>query len=749
MHFVFKIFKPSPFKTGCLVVLASVLFFFSFGQQKPAILETLDNRVTDAMFHWRGKMPTTNSVVIVDIDEKSLRSVGQWPWPRNIVANLVNTISGAGSRVIGLDIIFAEADRTSPKHFIDKLQQYLPGKLPQTDIDALKNNETLDHDISLGNALAKTPAVLGYMFQISDDGLKNGDEKPFPSISIRLDPNNLRYGDIALKTSYRAIVNIADVAQAQSEGFFNVAYDEAGMVRKMPLFIEMDSIPYPSLPLEMLRIGSGEQEVIIHAGQQQILGKKGLKNGLLGATLAGRFIPTDDFGQLSINFRGPDHTFPYISASDILEGTHLEMLKDKYILIGTSAAGLHDLRATPFSRRHPGVEVHANIIDNYLADDLFTYDILTERGMTLFIIVFGGVFLSALLAHTGALAGGLGGLLVVETTIVGNYLYFFKENKLVGMTYPLFTIFAVFLVVTFFNYFFEGREKRFISKAFGHYVSPQVVNQLTKKPESLSLSGEQKNLTVLFSDIRGFTTISEHMSSEQLGRFMNEYLTAMSTIIMENYGTVDKYIGDAIMAIWGAPLDDRDHAANTVRTAFHMMKKLRELQPIWRERDFPSIDIGIGINTGIMSVGNFGSNQRFDYTVMGDNVNLASRLEGSNKTYGTNIIISEFTKEAMGGRFYCRFLDMVRVKGKEQPVKIYEPLCEDEPAESIKQEVERFMEAVGYYQRQLFDDAMPIFKELHKANPLKLYKLYVERTETYQAAPPPDDWDGSFTFTTK
>lgn len=749
MQFILKILKPTPFKTGCFVVLASALFFLSFGQQKPAFLASLDNRVTNAMFRWRGTMPTTDSVVIVDIDEKSLRNVGQWPWPRNIVAELINVISASGSKVIGLDIIFAEVDRTSPKHFIDELKQYLPIKLPQEEIESLKNNEALDHDIALGDALADTASVLGYVLQTVDDGLKTEEEKPFPSILIRLDPSDLSYKDIAMRPSYRAIVNVEDVAQAQSEGFFNVFPDAAGTVRKVPLLMELDGVPYPSLVLEMLRIGVGQQDVIIHAGQQEIYSRKGPQKVMLGATLADRFIPTDDFGEVTVNFRGPAYTFPYISASDILEGKELDKLKDKYILIGTSAAGLLDLRATPFSNIYPGVEVHANIIDNFIANDFFTYDILTERGLTLFVIFFGGIFLSALLAFTGPLAGGLGGILLVEATIVGNYFFLFKENKMVGMTYPLFTVFMVFMVVTLFNYFFEGREKRFISNAFGHYVSPDVVSQLADNPESLSLSGEQKNLTVLFSDIRGFTTISEHMTSEELGRFMNEYLTEMSTIIMEHNGTVDKYIGDAIMAIWGAPLDDEAHAANTVRTAFHMMKRLHELQPGWEKRELPFVDIGIGINSGIMSVGNFGSTQRFDYTVMGDNVNLASRLEGSNKTYGTNIIVSEFTKEALGDGFYCRFLDMVRVKGKNLPVKIYEPLCEGEPEESIKEEVNRFEEAIEAYQHRLFDDALAIFQELLEANPLKLYNLYIDRIEIYHETPPPDDWDGSFTFTTK
>ncbi|MDH5525171.1 MAG: adenylate/guanylate cyclase domain-containing protein [Desulfobulbaceae bacterium] len=744
MIFFKKLLTPSPFKTGCLLVLAAGLIYYSFGQEKPAFLKSLDNRITDAMFRIRGETATTGKVVIVDIDEKSLRQIGQWPWPRNTVAKLIKNIGNANAKIVGLDIVFAEADRTSPKKFIDELADILPKNISAAEIEKLKNNEALDHDIALGNALAETSSVLGYVFQTQNDGLKNESETPFPSASIRSQPATASYDDISFIPAYRAIINIAEVAQGQSEGFFNVFPDAAGTVRKVPLLMIMDKVPYPSLALEMIRLPMNAQDITIHLSQQTRAQK-----GILGVEIGNRFIPTDEHGQMTVNFRGPSHTFDYISAVDILHNKKLDALTGKYVLIGTSAAGLLDLRATPYSSIFPGVEVHANIIDNILANDPFTHDTFTEIGITLTLILVGGLFLSGLLAFGSPVAGGLGGILVVEATIAGNYFLFFKKNELIGLTYPLATIFIIFLVVTLFNYFFEGREKRFISKAFGRYVSPEIVSQLRDHPEKLSLRGDQKNLSVMFSDIRGFTSISEKMNSQELGEFMNIYLTAMSRIVMDNNGTVDKFIGDAVMAIWGAPLDDPKHAAKCVRAAFKMLDRLDELRPGWQKQNLPFIDIGIGINTGIMSVGNFGSEQRFDYTVMGDNVNLASRLEGSNKTYGTNIIISEFTRQALGANFYCRFLDMVRVKGKNLPVTIYEPICEGEPEPHIRQEVEQFEEAMGHYRQRSFTRAEEILKKLSEKKPTKLYSLYLERISYFKNEPPAEDWDGSFTFTTK
>ncbi len=735
--------KLSPFKIGLLVVLASVCLFYSFGNSKPQLLTSFDNRLVDALFNLRGKTSTSNSVVIVDLDDESMAKIGQWPWPRNIVAELSAAIHRSGAKSVGFDIVFAEQDRTSPKHHLDNFIDLLGMDITPEQLKGLQEDPNLDYDLIFGDTLAEIPSVLGYVFETRRHAKADGDV-PFPSANIRLDPPATPLTSIDFIKASNAIINNPDVSQAESEGFFNVFPDPSGTIRKVPLLMSYNDVPYPSLALEVLRVGAGEQNITIHLSRQIKSGQ----NGILGITIANTFIPTDNQGQLTVNYRGGVQTFPYISAVDILQGKRLDTLRDKYVLIGTSAAGLLDLRATPFANIFPGVEIQANVIDNILGGNPLTYDLYTEIGLTYFMVITSGIFLTALLSYATPLAGGLGGILCILATLCSSYL-FFMQNQIVGITYPLITIIIVFLLVTLANYFYAGREKIFLRNAFGHYVSPDVVTEIIKDPASLSLSGQVQNLTIFFSDIRDFTTISEKMTPDQLGRFMNRYLTVMSDILLENDGTVDKYIGDAIMAIWGAPLRDTDHAAKAVRASLVSMEILKSLQNDFKADGLPRVAIGIGLNTGEVNVGNFGSNQRFDYTVLGDNVNLASRLEGLTKVYGCDILITQSTKDALGEDFLCCFVDRVQVKGKKLPVNIYEPLCEGIPHPDLLQKMTDFEKGIAAYQQQDFENAGKIFKSLNDDQPRKLFSLYLERVEAYKVSPPPADWDGVFIFTTK
>ncbi|OHB32842.1 MAG: hypothetical protein A2X84_04240, partial [Desulfuromonadaceae bacterium GWC2_58_13] len=523
-----RLLRPTPFKAGLGCVLLACLIYTSFGTDKPALLQALDNQLTGAMFRWRGAEPASRSVAIVDIDEKSLARIGQWPWPRNTVATLVEKINRQVPLAIGLDIMFIEPDRTSPGRFFDRLQplfEMLPGggKTLRQAAEKL----VLDHDQLLGAALAEAPSVLGYAMVTGNDGLKHPDEAPFPSATLKLEPPESRFEQLELIPAYRATINLPAVAQGMSEGFLNFFPETSGAVHKVPLLIDLDGIPYPSMALETARIGLGEDTLTIHAAPVAADGRR----GLLGVSIGERFLPTDDQGQMSLNFRGGFRSFDYLSAADLLEDRSSLSLTGKYVLIGTSAAGLLDLQTTPFASIFPGVEIHANAIDNILSGDSLRYDVFTEIGITFCLMVGGGLLLSLLLAYAGPLLGAGGAALLVALAVVGNYRFLFLGGSLVGMTFPLATIITVWLVVTLANYLLVEREKRFVQGAFRHYLAPQVVEQLIRQPERLSLAGEEKELSVLFCDIRNFTTISEGMDSVSLAAFMNRYLTEMSQVI--------------------------------------------------------------------------------------------------------------------------------------------------------------------------------------------------------------------------
>ncbi|MCK4858700.1 MAG: adenylate/guanylate cyclase domain-containing protein [candidate division Zixibacteria bacterium] len=728
-----QLLTPTPFKAGLAAVLLSCLLFTSFGADKPALLQALDNQLTSAMFRWRGAELPRHPIVIVDIDEKSLARIGQWPWSRDTVARLVEQISRQGAKVIGLDMMFIEPDRTSPKNFF---QRY-----PQIGAGLAKLLPGLDHDQQLGDALAESASVLGYAMLTQHDGLKDPAALPFPSANLQLAAEGVGFDRLTLIPAYRATANHPAIAQALSEGFLNFFPESSGAVHKVPLLISLDGIPYPSLALEVARIALGEQALKVHPAPAAA----GEKLGLLGVSIGERFVPTDDLGQMSVNFRGPWRTFNYLSASDLLETPHAE-LQGAVVLIGTSAAGLLDLQTTPLSRTIPGVEIHANIVDNLLAADPLKHDIFTEIGITLTLIVVGGILLSLLLARTGPLVGAFGALIILLAAVSGNYLLLFKNGSIVGLTYPLVTILLIWLLVTLANYLLVERQKQFVQGAFRHYLAPQVVEQLLQNPQQLSLAGEEKVLTVMFSDIRNFTSISEAMDSVALADFMNRYLTEMSRLIMAERGLIDKFIGDAVMAIWGAPLDDDEHALQAVKCALRMKEQTARLRRQWLAEGLPEINIGIGLNSGPMRVGNFGSEQLFDYTVIGDQVNLASRLEGLNKIYGTTILLSEQTRNQLAGEILCRPIDLVRVKGKQQSVEIFEPLClggADDP------ELRQWQRVLACYRQRQFVEARRELAILNRKSPQPLYQLYLQRIEQFLDVPPSADWDGCFIHQSK
>jgi adenylate cyclase len=731
-----RLFQFNSFWAGVLTAVALVLLFIVGGREIHTLTQALDHRIQDSMFRIRGPVETSGRVVIVDIDEKSLKALGQWPWPRDVFAEILGNIHAAEPVVVGLDIVFAERDRTSPVNYLPIFEDFIDGN-PDDVRRSLK-----DHDAILGEVMGSTRTVVGYFFQIKNDGIEPGASIPFPAWSLSLDDiaEELHPGLDDVLRAHRAVMNVSEVGgMSLTEGFFNSDPDSSGTVRRVPLMVIFNDTLFPSLTFEMLREGLGIERPVPALSPL----------GVQGVCFGDRFVWTDQGGRICVNFRGEEGAFPHISAVDVLEGRVAdEAFRNKYVLVGTSSAGLSDNVATPFSKAFPGVEVHATILDNVLQGDEFRYDVQSNTAIIVTMVLLGGTLLSLVLRYSGPLAGLVVGLLFVVYLTVGNYQLFFLHNRWIGLTFAVGSIVLIYIVSTTFNYFFEGREKRFIRTAFGRYVSPQVVAEMISSPSKLTLEGEEKNLTVLFSDIRGFTTLSESLSPREMRILLNEYLTSMTDIIMDCRGTVDKFIGDAIMAIWNAPLDDANHPENAVDSALQMVSKLHELNPGWIARGFPEIKVGVGINTGLANVGNMGSDSRFDYTVIGDNVNLASRLEGLNKVYGTEILISEATYTEVKNRFFCRLIDNVRVKGKHRPVRIYQPLCEGTGDTAQREAVEGFAKMFDCYEEGRFEEAMKLLENVRFEPGDTLHAVYVERLE-HLSENPPETWDGVFVAQSK
>lgn len=735
-----NIFTPTAFKAGLLSILFCCLAWFSFGYKKPHFLEGIDARIVDTMFRVRGAQDSSGSVVIVNIDEKSLKEYGQWPWPRDIVAKLTDSIFASKPLVLGFDIMFAERDRTSPDILFEKYKRYIDFK----DNDGLHplssfNNPELNHDFKLAKAIGNGKSVQGYMFLFREDFLKSvTDPSPFPSLDISIDSPGVEFRQLKLINAYRPILNIPEVSSGVTEGFLNVFPDQGGIIRKIPLFILMDNLPYPSLALEMYRVASDLNGAQIHIST--------INNGpyrpLLGVSLGNSLFRTDDAGQMSINFRGPFHTFLYVSASDVLKGSEDDILKNKYVLIGSSAAGIMDLVATPFSSRMPGVEVHANVLDNLINNDPMVWENYTEIGITYSAIIAGGLILTTALVYFNPISGLLVSLLVFMSIALGNYYLLFLNNQLLGPSFILISLIIVFTTVTFCNYLFEGRRRIFIRKAFSHYVAPSIVNELLKNPEKLGLQVDTREVTILFCDIRRFTNLAEHASPGEVSHFLNNYFSLMTEIIIKNNGMVDKYIGDAVMAVWGSPLHNPQHAMDGVKAACEMVAAIEKNSDKLKLAG-ESIQIGIGLNSGVVSAGNFGCDKHFDYTVLGDSVNLASRVEQLTRQYPVDILITENTKNMIEAEIECRYIDRVQVKGRNNSVELFEPLGLIVNNEHRKEEFQLYQLAITSYQTGDFEQAQKNFTTLFQNTGDTLYQLYTKRCLRSLQQPPPSDREGT------
>lgn len=565
------------------------------------------------------------------------------------------------------------------------------------------------------------------------------------SVSLIQPLDHASIADLHVHEFIAALTPVPEIAaQAKQFGPFNAFPDADGPHRRLGLLYKNGTTLYPALSLITAA-------TYFEAKPSPISGEL-IPNTLAGVHFAEQFVPTTPHGELLLNYyKKPEEYFPTYSVADFIDGTvSPELYEDKVVLFGMTSLGLYDLRPNPFSAVTPGVYIHAVAIQNMIDGRYLQrfYGIaLAESIAYLLLSLLLGLLLPRLPAWSGILTtlGISGALYLVDSMII------FPSGTWVLIVFPILQASSIFVATSVYGYLTEGREKRKIRKAFEFYLNKSIVDEVLQKPQKLKLGGEKRVCTVLFSDIRGFTTISERLEADRLVTLLNEYLTPMTNLVFKYDGTLDKYMGDAIMVIFGAPAAQPDHAVRACKTALDMMQQLAILQVEWRKRGLPEIDIGIGLNTGPMSVGNMGSEIRFDYTVMGDNVNLGSRLEGINKQYGTNIIISEYTYEAAKNEIFARELDSVRVKGKREPVKIYELLGAGAPSEAQQELIKQFAVGIKHYKAQQWADAKIIFNHiLQNLAPNDMTaRTYLKRCEAMEENPPSSDWDGVFSMNIK
>ncbi|WP_418640965.1 CHASE2 domain-containing protein [Sulfurimonas sp. ST-27] len=710
-----------------LFIFVNITLISMFAYLKyPSFFSLFENKLNDVMFLARGDKTADDRIVIVDIDEKSLQQLGQWPWSRNKVATILEHLTQYGAGIIGLDIVFAEKDNSSPKLVLQKL--------------GLKNIAAEDYDKILAETIAASPTVTGYVFALKNDTLEKRETLP-KTTAIIIEKNKPEKS--SLIKPYRAIVNIPVIKNAAySSGYFNTIPDEDGVVRSIPMIMEYRGLLYPSLSLELTRLALGERKVVINYY------KKGVESIRIGKIT----IPTDRFGRMIINYRGRQHKYKYISACDIYANKiDPKEIAGKIVLVGTTAAGLLDLRSTPFDSVYPGVEVHATAIDNILNQEFLARPswIIGFDIVDIFLslsIAFGLLLIpNAMLSFTFL-------TLFITGLLFMHYYTMTEKGLLINTLFPLAGISFLFVIGEAVNYFLESRQKERIKQKFATKVSPAVVEELIANADSDTFDVKEKEITILFSDIRDFTSISEKMdSAKSLINLLNEYMTPMVDIITKYKGTVDKFIGDAIMAYWNAPTDVQDHPDKALQSAIEQILRLETLNIKLSKEKKPNINIGIGINTGVSVVGEMGSIGRSDYTCIGDSVNLASRAEGLCKVYASKIILSEYTKKMLKkDNYFLRELDTVRVKGKNKPVTIYECMGYKEKhwVNFNENDTRIYTEALKLYKNSHFKEAKKLFTRLNNANVQKLYTIYIQRCE-YYIHNRPKDFDGVFTFTNK
>ncbi|MDI6795478.1 MAG: adenylate/guanylate cyclase domain-containing protein [Desulfatibacillaceae bacterium] len=749
-EFLRRIFKVNALFITIFVVLVVCGAYLS----KVFFLEVMDLKTLDLRFEFRGAKEPGPEVLLAVIDERSLAEQGKWVWPRSKIAELINALSDAGAAAIGLDIGFLEPDPASTSLAIGQVEEEL-ARRKMLDKELFAQLENIraagDYDTILAQAIknSKAPVALGFFFQMSREGVGGVDDQ---TLAMQLaNASGARYQVIhetqkgkdfaGLPFAFMPQANIELLASSTDySGYFNMFPDSDGTVRWMPMVIKCQDEFFAPLALSTLRAYLGEDIVLS-------VDEFGVRNLRLGRTN----LPVNETGHLLINYFGPGRTFPHISVTDILEGrVEKERLNGKIVLVGATAVGIFDLRVTPFDKIFPGLEIHANVLENILRNDFVTKPNWVAIIDLAAILLFGAV-LGFLLPRLKVFSGGMLVLGLLIFTAILAQVAFSSFGLAVSLVYPVLVILLLYLGLTIYKYVTEEAEKRFLKGAFSTYLAPSVVAEIMKDPQMLALGGEEREITAFFSDVAGFTSISERLTPNELVQLLNEFLTDMTDIILEEQGTVDKFEGDAIIAFFGAPLEMPDHAARACVACVKMQERLARLREKFAAENRPILHMRIGMNTGLAVVGNMGSATRMDYTMMGDTVNTAARLEGVNKIYGTYTMVSEATYDQARHAVAARELDAVNVVGKKEPVKIFEILGLPGKVDPKQTEVNRhYAKGLADYRQRRFDEAMISFSAALATLPEDgPSKVMFARCQEYRKKPPPADWNGAYTMTSK
>ncbi|EWH11574.1 Adenylate cyclase, family 3 [Catenovulum agarivorans DS-2] len=736
-----------------LAVLCGLLltFLFILFQLSPpntdarAGLNRLDGLLYDIRFNLllpHRPRYTDNNIVIIDIDEKSIREQGRFPWSRSKTAKMVDKLFEAGVAVIAFDVMFSE-EEVNPVDFI--LAKTAKSAIVEQHL--LPYRDELDPDTQLARSISQGDVILGVLFEEQLVAMSGR----LPDSPIVLEPAvDAKKVKAFAKPAFVGVVDTLFQAAKESgftisQGFINSTPDEDGSIRRAALVIRHQDKLYSSLALEAVRAYLFEEKIKVRTETF------GGQHNIVAVELNKKQIPTDQHGHVLVPYRGGKQSFDYVSATDVIKGiADIDKLAGAIAFIGTSSVGLADLRETPVGIQYPGVEVHANVAEALLHPDVLKFQPDIANELVVVILTVIGLLASCIMPKLGSIKMASMGVFLLVLSISVNLILWHFFN----MVLPLFTILALVVSLTIVNvaigYVAESNQKKVIKGFFDQYVPPAHIDKMLSDPSSVSFDGERKVMSVLFSDIRSFTTISENLSATELKQLLNQYFSPITKSILDHKGTIDKYVGDMVMAFWGAPLDDPNHANHAITAAFAMLEITEELNISFVEQGFPEIAIGIGINSGEMNVGDMGSEFRRAYTVLGDAVNLGSRLEGLTKFYGVKLLVSEATQELADDYVY-RPIDRVKVKGKNQAVAIAEPICRfSELTEQDKDELTLHLQAYDHYLSQDWQQAGVSFSHLTKQYPArKLYKIYLERIDELQNQDFIENWDGSFTHTSK